>query len=60
MAVFWVQHYYTLPVIFEDLGMGNELPHRRQPQLTEDSDDPPRGTTRTRIAPYHTDLNSTP
>lgn len=45
MAVFWVQHYYTLPIIFEDLGMGNERPHGRQPQLTDDADDPRRGTT---------------
>jgi RNA recognition motif-containing protein len=28
MAVFWVQHYYTLPVIFEDFGMGDEVPPR--------------------------------
>ena len=45
MAVFWVQHYYyTLPIIFEDLGMGDELPHRRQTQLTNEADEQQRGT----------------
>jgi hypothetical protein len=48
MAVFWVQHYYTLPIIFEDLGMGDEIPHRRKPQLTDDLDDQQRGTILTR------------
>ena len=33
MAVFWVQQLFTLPVIYEHLGMGDELPHRRQPAL---------------------------
>lgn len=32
MAVFWVQHYYTLPVIFENIGMGDEFPPR--PNIT--------------------------
>jgi len=62
MAVFWVQHYYTLPIIFEDLGMGNEPPHGRQPQLTDDADDPHRGTTCMRLALRLSlaDLNSAP
>lgn len=29
MAVFWVQHYYTLPIVFEDIGMGDEPPLRQ-------------------------------
>ena len=33
MAVFWVQQLFTLPVIYEHLGMGDELPYRRQPPL---------------------------
>ena len=35
MAVFWVQQYFTLPVIFEHPGMGDEPSHRHQPALTE-------------------------
>ncbi len=37
MAVFWVQHFFTLPVILENFGMGDEIPqYRRQgPALRE-------------------------
>ena len=35
MAFFWVQQYYTLPVIFEGLGMGDEPPLRPDPVLTD-------------------------
>ena len=28
MAFVWVQHYFPLPIIFEDLGMGDELQQR--------------------------------
>jgi hypothetical protein len=59
MAVFWVQHYYTLPIIFEDFGMGNELPQGRQPQLTDDTDDTRRGTACMRLPLRHTDLDRT-
>ncbi len=38
MAVFWVQHYYTLPIIFEDFGMGDE-PQLRQNLISQDSDE---------------------
>ena len=31
MAVFWVQQFFTLPVIFENTGMGDEPPQRRLP-----------------------------
>jgi hypothetical protein len=31
MAVFWVQQFFTLPVIFENIGMGDEPPRRRLP-----------------------------
>jgi hypothetical protein len=31
MAVFWVQRFYTLPIIFENIGMGNEPPQRELP-----------------------------
>jgi len=60
MAVFWVQHYYTLPVIFEDLGMGDELPHRQQHQLTDDADGYQRGMTLIQLASRHTDIVSAP
>lgn len=39
MAVFWVQQFFTLPIIFEDFGMGDELPHhRRQVPILKDLD----------------------
>jgi hypothetical protein len=31
MAVFWVQQFFTLPVIFENFEMGDEPPQRRRP-----------------------------
>jgi hypothetical protein len=31
MAVFWVQQFFALPVIFENIGMGDEPPQRRLP-----------------------------
>jgi hypothetical protein len=31
MAVFWVQQFFTLPVIFENFRMGDEPPQRRRP-----------------------------
>jgi hypothetical protein len=31
MAVFLVQRFYTLPVIVENIGMGNEPPQREVP-----------------------------
>ena len=31
MAVFWVQQFFTLPVIFENIGMGDVPPERRLP-----------------------------
>ena len=31
MAVFLVQRFYTLPVIVENIGMGNEPPQRELP-----------------------------
>ena len=59
MAVFWIQQYYTLPVIFEHLGMGDELPNRRQPQLIDETDEQQRGTTLTHLLPPpQTNLNS--
>ena len=30
MAVFWLQPYFSLPVIYEDLGMGDEQQNRQQ------------------------------
>ena len=32
MAFVWVQHYFPLPIIFEDTGMGDEL---QQGQFSE-------------------------
>jgi hypothetical protein len=31
MAVFWVQRFYTLPIVIENIGMGNEPPQRELP-----------------------------
>lgn len=31
MAVFLVQRFYALPIIVEDIGMGNEPPQREVP-----------------------------
>jgi hypothetical protein len=31
MAVFWVHPLFTLPVIWENFGMGDEAPQRRRP-----------------------------
>ena len=31
MAVIWVQRFYTLPIIIENIGMGNEPPQRELP-----------------------------
>lgn len=31
MAVFWVQQFFALPVIFENSGMGDEPLQRRRP-----------------------------
>jgi hypothetical protein len=31
MAIFWVQQFFTLPVIFQNSGMGDEPPQRHQP-----------------------------
>jgi len=31
MAVIWVQRFYTLPVIIENIGMGNEPPRPELP-----------------------------
>jgi hypothetical protein len=31
MAVIWVQRFCTLPVIIENIGMGNEPPQRELP-----------------------------
>jgi len=31
MAVFLVQRFYTLPIIVENIGMGNEPPQRELP-----------------------------
>jgi hypothetical protein len=31
MAAFWVQRLYTLPIIIENIGMGNEPPQRGLP-----------------------------
>lgn len=31
MAVIWVQPFYTLPIIIENIGMGNEPPQRELP-----------------------------
>lgn len=45
MAVYWVQHYFTLPVIFEDIGMGDEQQNRRLPALMLDTDPNQRGTS---------------
>ena len=36
MAVIWVQRCYTLPVIIENIGMGNEPP---QPELPAEAVD---------------------
>lgn len=38
MAIFWVQHYYPLPIIFEDFGMADEPP-LRQNLTSQDSDE---------------------
>ena len=43
MAIFWVQHYYTLPIIFEDFGMGDELPPRQILARKESNDQLPTG-----------------
>ena len=44
MAVFWVQQYFTLPVIYEDIGMGDEVPFTQQAQLIEGAGNQPQGT----------------
>ena len=31
MAVIWVQWFYTLPIVVENIGMGNEPPQRELP-----------------------------
>ncbi len=31
MAVFWVQRFYALPIVIENIGMGNEPPQRELP-----------------------------
>ena len=38
MAVFWVQQYFSLPVIHENLGMGDELYDGRHPFVTTEVD----------------------
>jgi hypothetical protein len=36
MAVFWVQRFYTLPIILENIGMGNEPSQRELPSKAVD------------------------
>jgi hypothetical protein len=36
MAVFWVQRFYTLPIIIENIGMGNEPSQRELPAKAVD------------------------
>lgn len=30
MAFVWVQHYFPLPIVFEDIGMGDEFTQQGQ------------------------------
>lgn len=43
MALFWVQQFYTLPVIFEGLAMG-DVPPLRQSLASNEHQDNPRGS----------------
>ena len=41
MAVYWVQQFFTLPIIYENSGMGDEYHQARHPALAG-----PPGTAR--------------
>ena len=60
MAVFWVQQYFTLPVILEDIGMSDEIPLTQQPQLIEGTYDSRRGTYCNQRAPRHVLIDTGP
>lgn len=53
MAVFWVQSYFTLPFIFEDIGMSDEPTQGRQHPQISDNDTSAQSTSNPSMLELH-------